>query len=85
MLQDLLVGAIVAVAVAYTAWALVPGTTRLGLARKLGAWGREPGRSAWMAGVTGAIELAAGQRHGGCSSCSSGPPEKPRERERPRR
>ena len=85
MLQNLLVSAIVAVAVVYTVWALVPGTTRLGLARKLGAWGREPGRSAWMDRITGAIERAAGQRHGDCTGCSSGLPEKPRGRERPDR
>jgi hypothetical protein len=85
MLQNLLVGAIVAVAVAYAIWALVPGTTRLGLARKLGAWGREPGRSAWMQGVTGAIERAAGRRHGDCTGCSSGLPEKRGGRERPGR
>ena len=85
MLQNLLVGAIVAVAVAYAVWALVPGTTRLGLARKLGAWGREPGRPAWMEGVTGAIERAAGQRHGDCTGCSPGLPEKPRGRQPPGR
>jgi hypothetical protein len=83
MLQDLLVAAIVAVAAAYAIWALVPGTTRLELARKLGAWGRKPGRSAWLAGLTGAIERAAGQSHGDCTGCSSGLPEKPGGRERP--
>jgi antibiotic biosynthesis monooxygenase (ABM) superfamily enzyme len=85
MLQNLLVGAIVGVAVAYTVWALVPGTTRLGLARMLGAWGREPGRPAWIERVTGAVEQAAGRRHGGCSGCSSVPPDKPPRREPPGR
>jgi len=85
MLQNLLVGTIVGVAAAYAAWALVPGTTRLGLARRLGAWGREPGRPAWIERLTGAIERAAGQRHGGCSGCSSVPPAKPPSRERPGR
>jgi len=85
MLQNLLVGAIVGVAVAYTVWALVPGTTRLGLARRLGAWGREPGRPAWIERVTGAIERAAGRRHGGCSGCSSAPPAKPPGRQPPGR
>ena len=85
MLQNLLVGAIVAVAVVYTVWALVPGTTRLGLARKLGAWGREPGRSAWMDRITGAIERAASQRHGDCTGCSPGLPEKRSGRQPPGR
>jgi hypothetical protein len=85
MLQNLLVGAIVGVAVAYTVWALVPGTTRLGLARRLGAWGREPGRPAWIERATGVIERAAGRRHGGCSGCSSAPPAEPPGCERPGR
>lgn len=85
MLQNLLVGAIVAVAVAYAVWALVPGTTRLGQARRLGAWGREPGRPAWIERVTGAIERAAGQRHGDCTGCSPGLPEKRSGREPPGR
>lgn len=85
MLQTLLVGAIVTVAAVYAVWALVPGPTRLDLARRLGTWGRAPGRPAWIARATGAIERAAGQRHGGCSGCSSVPPAKPPSHERPRR
>jgi len=85
MLQNLLVGAIVAVAVVYTVWALVPGTTRLALARRLGAWGREPGRRTWIERVTRAIERAAGQRHGDCTGCSPGLPEKRSGRQPPGR
>lgn len=85
MLESILVGLIVVAATAYAAWALVPGTTRLGLARRLGAWGRESGRPAWIGRATGAIERAVGQRHGGCSGCSSVPPEKPASREPPGR
>lgn len=85
MLQTLLVGAIVTVAAAYAVWALVPGLTRLELARKLGAWGRAPGRAAWIARATAAIERTAAERQGGCGSCGSGPPARPPERERSRR
>ena len=85
MLQTLLVGAIVTVAAVYAVWAMVPGSTRLGLARKLGAWGRAPGRPAWLARATGAIERTAAERQGGCSGCSSVPPAKPPSHERPGR
>ena len=85
MLQNLLVGAIVLAALAYTVWALVPRSTRLGLARRLGAWGRGPGRPAWLAGATGAIERAAGQPHGDCGNCGSGPPAAPRDARPPGR
>lgn len=83
LLQNLLVGAIVAIAAAYTVWALMPGPTRLGLVRRLGAWGREPGRAAWIGRATGVIERAAGQRNGGCSGCSSAPTAKPPGRQPP--
>ena len=85
MLQTLLVGAIVTVAAVYAVWALVPGSTRLDLARKLGAWGRAPGRPAWIARSTSAIERTAAARQGGCSGCSSARPAEPPDREPPGR
>jgi hypothetical protein len=74
MLEALAVGLIVAVAVVYTAWSLTPAATRARAARTLGAWGRGPGRSAWVALATGALERAAVRRlDSACGNCSAAP------------
>ena len=62
MLEVLAVGLIVAVAVLYTVWSLTPAATRARVARRLAAWGRVPGRSAWLARATGTLEQAAIKR-----------------------
>ena len=69
--EALLVGLIVVVAVGYSLWALLPAAARLRLARALAAWGGRPGRPAWLARGTGALERVARARMGGCSECSA--------------
>ena len=85
MLQNLIVGAIVLFAALYTVWALVPARTRLGWARRLGAWGRAPGQPAWLASATGGIERLAAAKQGGCSGCDPAGPAAPREHKPPPR
>jgi hypothetical protein len=83
MLEALAVGLIVAVAVSYTAWSLTPAATRARAARRLGAWGRAPGRSAWVARATGALEQAAVKRlDSSCGNCSADPRPAPRQDEK---
>ena len=84
MLQTLLVAAIVAGAAVYAVWAVVPGPTRLAVARKLGAWGRAPGRPGWIARTTTSIERTAAERQGGCSGCSPARPAEPKDRQQSR-
>jgi hypothetical protein len=81
--QSLLVAAIVTAAAVYAVWSLVPGTTRLRWARRLGSWGRAAGRAAWIARLTVDIERRAAARAGGCAGCGSGQPAEPREQEPP--
>ena len=69
--EALLVGTIVVVAVGYSAWALLPGAARLRIAQSVATWGRQPGRPAWLARITGALERAARAKVGGCSECSA--------------
>jgi hypothetical protein len=71
MWQAIVVGLIVVVAGAYTAWALLPATLRLRLAQGIGAWGRQPGRAVWLGRASAAVERAARSRLGGCSDCSA--------------
>ena len=71
MWQAVIVGLIVIVAAAYTAWALLPATLRLRLAQGIGDWGRQPGRAGWLARVATAVESGARARLGGCSDCSA--------------
>jgi uncharacterized membrane protein YccC len=78
MLEVLAVGLIVAVAAVYTAWSLTPAATRARAARRLGAWGRMPGRSIWLARATGAVERAAVRRlDSACGNCSAAPQPSP--------
>ena len=69
--EALLVGLIVVVAVGYSLWALLPAVARLRAAQAVAAWGGKPGRPAWLARVTAALERAARARVGGCSECSA--------------
>jgi hypothetical protein len=71
MWQAIVVGLVVLVATLYATWTLLPAALRLRLAARLGAWGRRPGRAAWLAGAAGAVERAARARHGACSDCSA--------------
>jgi hypothetical protein len=74
MLEALVVGLIVLAAALYAAWALTPATVRARAARRLGAWGRLPGRSAWAASATAALEQAAARRlDSACGNCSAAP------------
>jgi hypothetical protein len=69
--EALLVGAIVVVAAGYSAWALLPGAARLRIAQSAAAWGRRPGRPAWLGRITARIERVARAKVGGCSECSA--------------
>lgn len=69
--EALLVGLIVVVAVGYSLWALLPAAARLRAAQAVAAWGGKPGRPAWLARTSGALERAARARVGGCSECSA--------------
>ena len=86
MLELAVVALIVAGAMAYALWALTPATTRLRLARKLAAWGGEPGRFAWIGRLTAAIERAAGKRQAAaCGGCSASRPEEPKSHQQSKR
>lgn len=77
MWQGLLVGLIVMVAAVYATWALIPPSTRLRLASRLGAWSTLPGRPALLARLAAAIERAARMKLGGCSDCGTASPPRP--------
>jgi hypothetical protein len=74
MLEGLLVGAIVAFAAVYAAWALLPATLRLGSAQRLGAWARRARLPGWLVRITSGLERAARSRIGGCSDCNAAHP-----------
>jgi antibiotic biosynthesis monooxygenase (ABM) superfamily enzyme len=71
VLEAILVGLIVLVAVLYAAWTLLPAAARLRLAQRLGAWGRRPGRAAWLQRASTAVEDTARRRAGACSDCGA--------------
>jgi hypothetical protein len=74
MLEALAVGLIVIAAAVYTAWSLAPAATRARAARRLGAWGRMPGRTTWLVRATSAVERAAVRRlESACGNCSAAP------------
>jgi hypothetical protein len=85
MWQAIVVGLIVAVAVLYAGWAMLPAQLRLRLAQRLAAWAQRPGRPGWLGRAAQAIEQAARARLGGCSDCSAvqAAPGKPTDRARP--
>ncbi len=71
MWETILVGLIVVAAAVYATWTLLPATARLGLARRLGEWGRRPGRAAWLQRASTAVEALARKRAGACGDCSA--------------
>ena len=71
MLEAILVGLIVLAAALYATWTLLPAAVRLRLARRLGEWGRRPGRARWLQRASTAVETAARKRAGACSDCSA--------------
>jgi hypothetical protein len=68
MLEVALVGAVVAVAFAYSGWALLPAATKVRLARALAAQAGKGDPDGWLARVARRLERAAGA--GDCSGCS---------------
>lgn len=74
MLEGLIVGAIVAFAAAYAAWALLPATLRLRCAQRLGTWVRASHGPGWLVRAASGLEHAALSRVGGCSDCSAARP-----------
>jgi len=85
MWQAIVVGLIVAVAVLYAGWALLPAQLRLRLAQRIAAWANRSGRPAWLGRAAAVIEKAARARLGGCSDCSAvqATPGKPTDRVEP--
>jgi antibiotic biosynthesis monooxygenase (ABM) superfamily enzyme len=85
MWQAIVVGLIVAVAVLYAGWAMLPAQGRLRLAQSFAAWAQRPGRPGWLGRAAAAIEKAARARLGGCSNCSAvqAAPGKPTDRGKP--
>jgi hypothetical protein len=71
MWQAILVGLIVIAAALYATWTLLPATARLRVAGRIGAWGRQPGRSSWLQRASTSLEAAARKRVGACSDCSA--------------
>jgi hypothetical protein len=71
MWQAVVVGLIVLAAATYAAWALLPATLRLRLARHLAATVRRSGAPAWLVRIADAIAGSALRRLGGCSDCSA--------------
>ncbi|HEX7374578.1 MAG TPA: hypothetical protein VF277_06360, partial [Steroidobacteraceae bacterium] len=65
MLEQLVVGTIVVVAFWYAVWVLMPSGLRASLARRVTAWGRAPGRAAWLAGAAASLGRVIGARSGG--------------------
>jgi hypothetical protein len=85
MLEGILVGLIVLAAALYAIWTLLPAAVRLRFARRLGEWGRKPGRAGWLQRASSAVEVAAGRRAGACSDCCAvqSPPTAPSRRPPP--
>jgi hypothetical protein len=72
MLEAALVGLIVAAAVAYAAWALLPAALRLRAAERIGRWADRAPRRSGLARMAAVLERNARARLGGCSNCSPG-------------
>jgi len=70
MWQALLVGLIVLVATLYVAWALMPSSTRMRMARSFTTWARRGNHPRWLIEAGARLENAA--RGGGCEDCSAG-------------
>jgi hypothetical protein len=71
MWQAVIVGLIVLAATTYAAWALLPASLRLRLARHLAATARSVGGPAWLVRFAERLAASALRRLGGCSDCSA--------------
>lgn len=71
MWEILLVGLIVLVAVAYSAWALMPASVRLRLARALAERARARRPDGRFARIAGSVEARARRSAGACNDCGS--------------
>jgi hypothetical protein len=74
MLEVAVVGIVVAVAIAYTAWALVPAGTRASLVRRLAAATSQGNPPRWLSRFVARLEAAANQGTGPCRDCGAHPP-----------
>jgi hypothetical protein len=83
VLEAFLVALIVLAAALYATWTLLPAAFRLRLAQRVGAWGRRPGRAAWLQWASTAVETAAHRRAGACSDCSAVQGNRPRREDPP--
>lgn len=71
MHEAIVVGLIVAAAVVYAIWALLPAALRLRLAQGVHRRVSRPGMPATLARTAAALERAARARMGGCSDCGA--------------
>jgi hypothetical protein len=72
MLEAIVVGLIVAAALAYAVWALLPASVRLRFAMRLAAWTRRRGETTVLARLGTVLERAAYRGTGGCTDCGAG-------------
>lgn len=85
MPEAILVGLIVLAAALYATWTLLPAAVRRRFARRIGEWGRRPGRAGWLQRASTAVESAASRRAGACSDCSAVQPGPQRRQDPPER
>ena len=71
MWEAVIVGLIVLTATLYATWRLLPASLRMRVARRIGEWGRQPGRAGWLQRASTAVEEAARKGVGACSDCSA--------------
>ena len=71
MWEAILVGLIVLAAALYATWRLLPASLRMRAARRIGEWGRRPGRPAWLQRTSTVVESAARKGVGACSDCGA--------------
>ena len=69
MLESLLIGLIVVAAAGYAVWALMPGSTRRGLAHKGAHALGGPGAPGVAGKAAGVLQKIAQAPAGGCSDC----------------
>ena len=69
MLESMLVGTIVVAAAVYAVWALMPATTRKGLASKAAKALGGPGAPGLAGRAAGMLQRLAKAPAGGCSDC----------------
>jgi hypothetical protein len=74
MWQLLVVAPIVAAAVLYAAWALLPGALRLRLVVHVVRAVQRCGAPSWLRHLAEALEQGARRRPGACGDCGAPPP-----------